>query len=328
MSAPKQDRPDLAVVLCVYNGRSWLAQAVDSILSQTFPDFRFIVVDDGSTDGSGQLVRSYRDPRIELLRQDRQGPAGARNTGVRAADTEFVAFMDADDVSEKTRLAVQHAFLVAHPDVAAVGCSTRIMDQTGRPVFTQHVPTGPARCRRRILQEKFCSYGSSLMVRRRPAVDVGLFRSFFKQREDVDFMLRMAQQYRIDNVPDVLYRYRMNMEGASHRDPRPGLYYHRIAYELASERRDSGCDRLQRGVPIQPYKANGRPLPTRKNIHHILYHLYFAEAQLLREQGRTHSALRHLLKAWLLAPLNRQTLRDAMKLLRTRPDPSDSEQYI
>jgi len=325
MSVPKQDRPDLAVVLCVHNGRRWLTQAVESILSQSFPHFRFIVVDDGSTDGSGELVRSYRDPRIELIRQDRQGPGGARNTGMRATDTEFVAFMDADDISEKTRLAVQRAFLVAHPDVAAVGCSTRIMDQTGRPVFTQHVPTGSAWCRRRILQEKFYSYGSSLMVRRRPAIDVGLFRSFFRQREDVDFMLRMAQKYRIDNVPDVLYRYRMNMEGASHRDPRPGVYYHRIAYELARERSDNGCDRLQRGVAIQPYKANGRPQPRLGSIDDILYHLHFAEAQLLREQGQTHAAFRHVVKAWTFDPLSRRTLRQAMKLLQTRPDRSDSE---
>ncbi len=327
MSVPKQHRPDLAVVLCVYNGRRWLTQAVDSILSQTFPDFRLIVVDDGSTDGSGELVRSYRDPRIELIHQERQGCGGARSAGVRAADTEFVAFMDADDISEKTRLALQHEFLVAHPDVAAVGCSIRITDHTGQPVFTQRVPTGAARCRRRILQEKFYCYGSALMVRRRPAVHVGLFRSFFEQREDVDFMLRMAQKYHIDNVPDVLYRYRMNMEGASHRDPRPGHYYHRIAYELACERRDKGCDRLQRGVAIQPYKANGRPQPGPRNIDDILYHLHFAEAQLLREQGQTHAALRHLLKAWTLAPLSRRTLHRAMKLLQTRPDRSEPERY-
>ena len=165
MSVPKQDRPDVAVVLCIYNVRRWLTEAIDSILSQTLPDFRFIVVDDGSTDGSAQLVRSYTDPRIKMIHQANQGHDAARNTGTLAADTEFVAYMDADDVSEASRLAAQREFLIAHPDVAAVGSSIRIVDQTGRSLFTQHAPIGPTRCRRRILQGEFYSYGSALRCR-------------------------------------------------------------------------------------------------------------------------------------------------------------------
>ncbi|HUW84347.1 MAG TPA: glycosyltransferase family A protein [Phycisphaerae bacterium] len=328
MSTPKQDRPDVAVVLCIYNVRRWLTEAIDSILSQTLPDFRLIVVDDGSTDGSGDLVRAYSDARIELIRQANLGHDAARNTGTLAADTEFVAYMDADDVSETTRLAVQREFLIAHPDVAAVGCSIRIVDQTGRFLFTQHAPTGPARCRRRILQGEFYSYGSALMVRRRAALDIGLFRTFFRQRGDVDFMLRLAQRYLIDNVSDVLYRYRMNLQGVSHSDPGPGLYEHRVAYELLRERLQGGSDRLQRGESIPPYAANDRTPPAPHSMQQILYHLHLSEAQLLREYGRNWSALRHVLKAWMLAPLNRQTRHQAMKLLRTRPDPSEPERYL
>jgi len=327
MNVPKHDGHDVAVVLCIYNVRRWLNEAIDSILTQTLPDFRLIVVDDGSTDGSGDLVRAYHDARIQLIRQANQGHDAARNTGSLAADTEFVAYMDADDVSERTRLAVQREYLLTHPDVAAVGCSIRIVDQTGRFLFTQHAPTGPARCRRRILRGEFYSYGSALMVRRRAALDIGLFRTFFRQRGDVDFMLRLAQRYLIDNVPDVLYRYRMNLQGVSHSDPGPGLYEHRVAYELMRERLQGGSDRLQRGECIPPYVAKDRNPPAPHSMQQILYHLHLSEAQLLREYGHNWSALRHVLKAWTLAPLSRQTFRRALTLFMTRPDRSDSDAF-
>src|SRR5687768_7077362 len=118
--------PDLplSVVMPVFNGERFVASAIRSILDQTFRDFEFIIVDDGSTDQTSGIVRSYagRDARIRVVRNDPNlGFGAALNIGCRLARGMFVARMDADDVSAPTRFAAQLDFLKNHPDVAAVG---------------------------------------------------------------------------------------------------------------------------------------------------------------------------------------------------------------
>jgi len=98
-------RPLVSVVIPVYNAEPFLREALDSVLAQDYEPFEVIVVDDGSTDGSGTIARSY--PEVRYLRQENQGPAVARNAGIAAAQGEFLAFFDADDVMLPNKLSVQ-----------------------------------------------------------------------------------------------------------------------------------------------------------------------------------------------------------------------------
>src|SRR5215510_4129929 len=127
--------PLVSVVIPVYDREDYLGDAVDSVLAQTFPSFEIVVVDDGSTDRSAEIVRAHRDPRVRLIcHPHNRGISAARNTGVDAARGDYVAFLDSDDVAYPDRLARQVAFLDGHLDHAAVGAWIDWMDASGRPL--------------------------------------------------------------------------------------------------------------------------------------------------------------------------------------------------
>ena len=104
----------ISVVMSVYNGEIYLYEAIESILNQTFTNFEFIIIDDGSTDNSAEIIKSYDDNRIVLIQQGNKGLAAALNEGIKIAKGKFIARMDADDISLPTRLETQIQFMEAH----------------------------------------------------------------------------------------------------------------------------------------------------------------------------------------------------------------------
>src|SRR3972149_8043921 len=112
---------DVTVLMTVYNGMPYLPPAVDSVFAQTLRDWRLVIVNDGSTDGTADYLSALGDPRVPVLHQENQGTAAAANHGLAHCDTEFVARMDSDDVSLAARLEKQRDFLQAHPEVGLVG---------------------------------------------------------------------------------------------------------------------------------------------------------------------------------------------------------------
>src|SRR4051794_29608800 len=114
--------PKVTVLLAVYNGERYLREAIDSILGQTFQDFEFLIINDGSTDSTREIILSYHDPRIRLVdNEDNIGQTRSLNRGLALAAGQFVARQDADDISEPERLASQVAFLEIHPEVVLLG---------------------------------------------------------------------------------------------------------------------------------------------------------------------------------------------------------------
>jgi glycosyltransferase involved in cell wall biosynthesis len=114
--------PKISVVMPVYNGKEYLALAVESILRQTFADFEFIIINDGSTDNSADIAASYEDPRIKLLHNDKNlGLIPSFNRGLENSRGEYIARMDADDIAFPDRFKKQVAFLDDHPDIALCG---------------------------------------------------------------------------------------------------------------------------------------------------------------------------------------------------------------
>jgi len=124
--------PRVSVVMAVYNGERFLRQAIDSILSQTYTDFEFIIADDGSTDGTGKILGMYQDRRIVRLKNEKNvGLAESLNRGLAIARGEFVARMDADDVSRPERLAEQLSYLDSNPQIGLLGTDFCLMDAAG-----------------------------------------------------------------------------------------------------------------------------------------------------------------------------------------------------
>ena len=213
------ENPRVSVLMPVYNGERYLREAVESILDQTFADFEFIIVDDGSTDNTWRILQSYaaREPRIVLVRNEiNVGVAGSLNKGLGLARGEYIARMDADDVSLPERLAAQVAFLDEHSPVGVVGCAVQMIDSYGSPMYVQHFPTthGP-------LLWALCFYtplAHPTVVFRRPVVErVGGYNDVLLANQDRDLWQRLSSVTRLANLPDVYLLYRLHPHAISYR---------------------------------------------------------------------------------------------------------------
>jgi glycosyltransferase involved in cell wall biosynthesis len=200
----------LTVTLPVYNAMPYLAAAVESVLSQTYRDFDFLIIDDGSTDGSTDYLHSLRDPRIKLTVRENRGLGTTLNELFRNSRTEYVARMDADDISEPHRLEKQIAFLRDHEDLVMLGTGidfivgNRIVD--GFRPLTMH-----SEIRERLLQRRPGVNHPTLVVKRDAWAGVGGYR-FAGAGEDLDFCLRVCDFGRVANAPETLYHYRLRQE--------------------------------------------------------------------------------------------------------------------
>ena len=129
--------PSVSVLMPAYNRQQYVRKAVESILNQTFGDFEFIIVNDGSTDGATEILREYArcDERIVLIEQENSGYVRALNRGLASVRGALVARMDSDDIAMPERLAIQTRFLEEHPDVVAVGGQAVAIDEEGAELY-------------------------------------------------------------------------------------------------------------------------------------------------------------------------------------------------
>ena len=164
--------PRLSVLLPVYNAAESVAQALDSVLTQSFSDFEVIVIDDGSTDGSIEVLRQYQDPRVRLSSRENRGLAASLNEALRSTRGELVARQDADDISELDRFERQVDYLDRHPSVGLVGTNYMLLDERGAEVVTTNLFTHPDDLKvAQVLSNQFCH--GSVMFRRSLIAEVG-----------------------------------------------------------------------------------------------------------------------------------------------------------
>jgi glycosyltransferase involved in cell wall biosynthesis len=204
--------PLISVAMPVHNASPFLARSIDSILSQSFKDFEFVILDDGSTDGSGAVVREWaqRDSRIRFYEgRECLGLSGSSNYVVSKCLAPIVARMDADDISHNDRLQRQWQVIQNEVDVIAVGTLCVGIDANGRQVR----PRDRWRIVRRSRYIPF-PHGSA-MFRKKTFEEIGGYRSDLKGGEDQDLFLRMTAKGRVVTLPDVLYSYRYHVHNST-----------------------------------------------------------------------------------------------------------------
>jgi len=214
--------PAVSVVLPVYNCPNYVGEAIESILAQTLDDIELIIVDDGSTDRTPEVVRQYTDPRIRVVTQANQGAAGAANRGIELSRGRYIARQDQDDVSFPPRLARQAAFLDAHPDCALVGTWAEIWVENERTARVHAHPADSARLKFELLFDNpFVQ--SSVMLRRAALAKVGVYSTDRSRQppEDYEFWSRIAREYEVANLPEILHIYREVQGSVSRRGPSP-----------------------------------------------------------------------------------------------------------
>jgi glycosyltransferase involved in cell wall biosynthesis len=215
MNGHKPKDPEVTVLMAVYNGERFLRQAVESILNQTFSDFEFLIINDGSTDRTPDILLSYHDPRIRIARNNHNiGLTKSLNLGLALARGEYIARQDADDISYSERLERQISFMRKNPDVVVLGTQVNYLRGDGRsPKFVG--PGKPVSA----LAAKFCLMFSppnpvdhpTVMLRK--SIILSKFRGYdpnYLVGQDADLWCRVAMEYAIQNLPETLVTMRIH----------------------------------------------------------------------------------------------------------------------
>lgn len=198
--------PTVSVVLPTYDAAPYVEEALQSLVEQRYGDFEVIVVDDGSTDGTLDIVEGFDDDRIRIVRRSDTGITGALNRGIAEAEGKYIARQDGDDVSHPDRLRQQVLYLESNPEVGLVGTATEIVDESGRVVDRRQVLERPTVDR--LLSKNRYVHGSVVM-RSDVVESVGGYDETFQYTEDYDLWLRIANEYPVRNIDEYLYRLRL-----------------------------------------------------------------------------------------------------------------------
>jgi glycosyltransferase involved in cell wall biosynthesis len=211
--------PAISVVMPVYNAQRYLAEAVESILDQTFRDFELIAIDDGSTDRSGEILREFsqRDPRVKVISRANTGLVGALIDGLRQSRAELIARMDADDISMPQRFEKQIAFMRENPRCVAVGSRVLLIDPLGSALETPDHKLTHAAIDAELMRGIGWALVHPVVLMRKSALDrVQGYRKQFEFNEDLDLFLQLAEIGEVANLPDVLLQYRQHLSSINH----------------------------------------------------------------------------------------------------------------
>jgi glycosyltransferase involved in cell wall biosynthesis len=207
----------VSVVLPVRNGERYLREALDSLVAQTHRELEVVVVDDGSDDSTPAILAGYDDLRLRTVRQESRGLVVALGRGVAEARSDVIARMDADDVSLPQRIERQLELLARDHRIGLVACGVETIDEQGRATGSWLLPPDDAALRRRLLLRNLFTHGSVVM--RRSALEgVGGYRGDYGANEDYDLWRRIAREWRLAAVPELLYRYREHPSAVTKKD--------------------------------------------------------------------------------------------------------------
>ena len=305
--------PLISVVMPVYNCERYVAHAVESILAQTLVDFEFVIIDDGSTDKTPEILRRYaaRDPRIRLVSRPNRGLVASLNEGLALARGELVARMDADDIAFPQRFERQIAFLRDHPDVVCVGSATLEIDEAGRELVVTAYPLHDEEIQECLLKGCSTLFHPTAMIRREAVISVGGYREEMKHGEDYDLWLRLGERGRLANLEEVLLRYRIHPGSKTER-------FHEEQHRYGKMASDQACDR--RGIPrrFEPFPTYRMGKDRGSKHEYAVKHGWWIFLRGNRP-GAIHYALRairwmplrrdgwHLLACSLLKPVGKGT---------------------
>ncbi|MFQ4140941.1 glycosyltransferase family 2 protein [Chlorogloeopsis sp. ULAP02] len=200
--------PKVTVVIPAYNAMAFLPETLESVLQQTFTDFEVLIVNDGSTDNIVEWVAGIADTRVKLITQPNQRVSAARNTGITNAQGKYIAFLDADDLWEPTKLEKQVRCLDEQSTVGLVYTWTLLVDQENNPTGRIFASYLEGNVWNKLLENDPISSGSSPLVRRNCFDNIGLFDRNLAYAPDLDMWVRIAYRYPIAVVKEPLVRYR------------------------------------------------------------------------------------------------------------------------
>lgn len=295
--------PAVTVLMPVYNAERFVAETVDTILSQTFRDFEFLIINDGSTDRSLEILEGYsrRDDRIRLISRANTGYVAALNEGLALARGEFIARIDADDLSDPRRLQLQVDRMRAEPQLVALGSNASAIDEDGLPLGDYSVPLTHEEIEANHLAGSSSIHHPAVMLRPEAVKRVGGYRRELMPCEDFDLWLRLGEIGRLANLCESLLIKRLFAGSA-------------VATHLGNQ------EKLVKDILEQAWRRRGLPgsprMPPRQMRHRA--DLYRQWGWMALRGGNLRSSRRYAIRAIVSRPLDKASWRLAFCSLRGR----------
>ncbi|MDP4148560.1 MAG: glycosyltransferase [Bacteroidota bacterium] len=236
--------PRVTMLMPAYNAGKYIAEAIRSVLAQDFSDFELLIVDDGSTDDTREVIGRFSDPRIRLLEQENKGISAALNAGLTAARGIYIARFDADDICLPQRLSRQTAFLDANPDYILVGSEAEYVSEDGEHLFHfRCIAYSYPEIMSRIVHA--CPFiHSAVMYRQKEVLAAGAYSLYAHNFEDYFLWIQLVRTGKCCNLPEVLIKVRINPDSATIDEKWRGRHFRRLKKRI-----------IRRGV-ITPEEGN------------------------------------------------------------------------
>jgi glycosyltransferase involved in cell wall biosynthesis len=314
--------PRVSILMAVHNSRRTLEACLRSMVGQSYPDFEFIIVDDGSTDGGGRVLERWagRDARIRLLPRPNRGLTVSLNEALACARGEYLARMDADDVSLPRRLELQVRYLDEHPECVAVGGEVLLVDPGGWPIGLRgHAPDHETIDRELLRGNGGAMTHPAILMRADVVRAAGGYREIFDVGQDLDLFLRLAEAGRLANLPEVVLRWRQSVGSVNQTKANRWVDIKRLALADAARRRglDLDVDAIVAASPAPTATPRLEWGQYALRSGHSWTALKWAAGSLLREKDR-RQARQLLREAW--SSLYWHDLRGRIsRLLKIRP---------
>jgi len=289
-------KPRITVLMPVYNAERFLKEAMDSILLQTFQDFEFLIIDDGSKDNGIGIIESYHDRRIRLLKNEKNlGISDTLNKGIELASSQLIARMDADDVSNPFRLQKQYNYMMNHPACALLSTWARVMTEDNKFVRLERYRSNYYYYN---LTFECWMYHPTVMFRKEPVMSVGMYTQ--KYSEDYDLFWKMSRKFEIGNIAEPLVNYRLSSTSLN-------LVTRKTEYDIANEKNVLRNIRYYMGEHfrisrecLECLRHNFDPMVRKNSIRNVmacLSLLHAITAKILQEENPNRNTA-HILEAY------------------------------
>lgn len=204
----------VSVIMSAYNAEKYLKDAIDSILNQTYHNFEFIIINDGSKDKTLSIIESYTDERIKVISHNNIGLTKSLNVGLKNAKGKYIARIDADDISTPNRISLQVNYLEEQPEIALLGSNYCMYDKKNKSIEYVAIPTSNNKLKKFLAIRGTPFRHSSVMFRREIANELGGYNEKFRHAQDYEFWIRFAEKHPVSSIPVYLCISRRNVEGS------------------------------------------------------------------------------------------------------------------
>ena len=305
----------VTVIMPMKNAEDYVADAISSVLKQSFDDFELIVVDDGSTDTSRKIAKSFLDSRVSVIPGPKTGAADAFNTALMQAKGKYIANCDADDLYPEDRLSWQVNYLEQNKECDAVCGTYSTMDSKGVVISQFNCGEEPENLSKELLTGKTRTSFCTFLTRRDVLIGVDGCRRFFVTSQDIDLQLRIGERYNVWYEPKNTYFYRLHDCSITHSQAsNKRIFFEQTARIFLQQRLEKGLDDLQRGTP--PEIPSLEELPSRSNVQ--ISGMLTSEAWRLHREGQKLKAIIKGGKVCLGLPFNLASWRNLAALIVKR----------